>query len=179
MQSCNRLHTVPIVPKPLCSAPCAALFPVINSVVMASYQVNRPDVVMESFGGETVLVQMKSGNYYSLRGSAPLIWDLIDQGSSVEDAGTFLLASHAGNEEEVRSSVRNLVDELVAESLIVPVASAPSAASSKTSASVEPGAPFELPVLERYTDMQELLFLDPIHDVDESGWPHRKVEGEN
>jgi hypothetical protein len=34
------------------------------------------------------------------------------------------------------------------------------------------------PVLERYTDMQELLFLDPIHDVDESGWPHRKVEGE-
>jgi len=146
---------------------------------MAFYQVNRPDVVMESFGGETVLVQMKSGNYYSLRGSAPLIWDLIDQGSSVEDAGDFLLASHAGNEEEVRSSVRTLVDELVAESLIVPVASAPSTASSKPPAPVEPGAPFELPVLERYTDMQELLFLDPIHDVDESGWPHRKVEGEN
>jgi hypothetical protein len=32
-------------------------------------------------------------------------------------------------------------------------------------------------VLERYTDMQELLLLDPIHDVDESGWPHRKVPG--
>lgn len=147
---------------------------------MAFYQVNRPDVVMESFGGETVLVQMKSGNYYSLRGSAPLIWDLIDQGSSVEDAGDFLLASHAGNnEEEVRSSVRTLVDELVAERLILPVASAPSTASSKPAVPMEPSAPFELPVLERYTDMQELLFLDPIHDVDESGWPHRKAEGEN
>jgi hypothetical protein len=150
----------------------------INSVAMAFYQVNRPDVVMESFGGETVLVQMKSGNYYSLQGSAPLIWDLIDQGSSVEDAGNFLLASHAADEEEVRRSVRNLVEELVAESLIVPVSSAPTPASGKTPAPVEPGTPFLPPVLERYTDMQELLFLDPIHDVDESGWPHRKVEGE-
>ena len=111
----------------------------INSVAMAFYQVNRPDVVMESFGGETVLVQMKSGNYYSLQGSAPLIWDLIDQGSSVEDAGNFLLASHAADEEEVRRSVRNLVEELVAESLIVPVSSAPIPASGKTPAPVEPG----------------------------------------
>jgi Coenzyme PQQ synthesis protein D (PqqD) len=156
-----------------------ALSPVINSAAMAFYQVNRPDVVMESFGGETVLVQMKSGNYYSLQGSAPLIWDLIDQGSSVEDAGDFLLASHAADEEEVRRSVRNLVDELVAESLIVPLTSAPSVVSNKAPAPLEPGTPFVPPVLERYTDMQELLFLDPIHDVDESGWPHRKVEGEN
>ena len=144
---------------------------------MAFYQVNRPDVVMESFGGETVLVQMKSGNYYSLQGSAPLIWDLIDQGSSVEDAGDFLLASHAADEEEVRRSVRNLVEELVAESLIVPVP-APPIAAGKTPNSRATGTPFVPPVLERYTDMQELLFLDPIHDVDESGWPHRKVEGE-
>jgi hypothetical protein len=27
------------------------------------------------------------------------------------------------------------------------------------------------PVLEKYTDMQELLLLDPIHDVEEAGWP--------
>jgi hypothetical protein len=74
--------------------------------------------------------------------------------------------------------VRNLVEELVAESLIVPLSSAPTPASGKTPAPVEPGTPFVPPVLERYTDMQELLFLDPIHDVDESGWPHRKVEGE-
>ena len=31
--------------------------------------------------------------------------------------------------------------------------------------------PFEAPVLYTYTDMAELLLLDPIHDVDETGWP--------
>ena len=150
----------------------------LNFVVMACYQVNRPDVVMESFGGEVVLVQMKSGNYYSLQGSAPLIWDLIERGSSVEDAGDYLVAHHSGDEQEVRRSVQNLVEELVAESLIVPVTGAPPMTSKKATVPGETGTPFVPPVLERYTDMQELLFLDPIHDVDESGWPHRKVEGE-
>jgi hypothetical protein len=31
--------------------------------------------------------------------------------------------------------------------------------------------PFVAPVLDKYTDMQELLLLDPIHEVDASGWP--------
>ncbi len=145
---------------------------------MGFYQANRPDVVMESFGGEVVLVQMKSGNYYSLQGSAPLIWELIERGSSVEETVDFLLARHSGDEEEVRRSVRNLVEELVAESLIVPVTGALPKVSTEAPVPEDPGTPFVLPVLERYTDMQELLFLDPIHDVDESGWPHRKVEGQ-
>jgi hypothetical protein len=26
-------------------------------------------------------------------------------------------------------------------------------------------------MLQKFTDMQDLLLLDPIHEVDESGWP--------
>jgi hypothetical protein len=33
------------------------------------------------------------------------------------------------------------------------------------------------PVLSIYDDMQDLLLLDPIHDVDESGWPAIKPDG--
>jgi len=32
--------------------------------------------------------------------------------------------------------------------------------------------PFQMPVVERYTDMADLLLLDPIHDVNAEGWPH-------
>ncbi|MCU1244771.1 MAG: hypothetical protein JWN02_681, partial [Acidobacteria bacterium] len=28
------------------------------------------------------------------------------------------------------------------------------------------------PRLERYTDMQEIILLDPVHKVDSQGWPH-------
>jgi hypothetical protein len=30
--------------------------------------------------------------------------------------------------------------------------------------------------LHKYTDMEELLLLDPIHDVDETGWPNKSPE---
>lgn len=30
---------------------------------------------------------------------------------------------------------------------------------------------FEEPIFHKYTDMEDLLLLDPIHDVDETGWP--------
>jgi hypothetical protein len=36
--------------------------------------------------------------------------------------------------------------------------------------------PFEMPKLSKYTDMEDLLALDPIHEVDEMGWPNAKLE---
>jgi len=42
------------------------------------------------------------------------------------------------------------------------------------------GTVFAPPVLEVYTDMQDLLLLDPIHDVDETvGWPSPKPPEES
>jgi hypothetical protein len=32
------------------------------------------------------------------------------------------------------------------------------------------------PKLEKYTDMEDLLLLDPIHDVQEVGWPQTSGE---
>jgi len=32
-------------------------------------------------------------------------------------------------------------------------------------------ARFQPPTLNKYTDMRDMLLLDPIHDVGESGWP--------
>ena len=35
---------------------------------------------------------------------------------------------------------------------------------------------FVPPSLHKYVDMQELLLLDPIHEVDETGWPSIKPD---
>jgi hypothetical protein len=37
-------------------------------------------------------------------------------------------------------------------------------------------AAFVAPVLHKHTDMQDLLLLDPIHEVDETGWPSVKKD---
>jgi hypothetical protein len=146
-------------------------------VAMASYRVNRPHVVMESFDGEVILVHLEFGTYYSLQGSGEEIWNLIENGLSVEAISGRFVADCEGRAEEIRRSVQNLIDELATEKLIVPVAATEAMVCPEPpSSAAEPRRPFVPPVLERYTDMQDLLLLDPIHDVDESGWPVRKAE---
>ena len=45
-----------------------------------------------------------------------------------------------------------------------------------------PGGPpaskpdFQEPALQKYTDMEDLLLLDPIHEVDDTGWPNPKPD---
>ncbi|MBN2286366.1 MAG: hypothetical protein JXI43_07950, partial [Tissierellales bacterium] len=31
---------------------------------------------------------------------------------------------------------------------------------------------FKKPVIDKFEDMQEMLLLDPIHEVNDQGWPH-------
>ena len=35
---------------------------------------------------------------------------------------------------------------------------------------------WQAPLLQKFTDMQALLLLDPIHEVDSAGWPQPKPE---
>ena len=37
---------------------------------------------------------------------------------------------------------------------------------------------FEAPSLEKYTDMQDLVLLDPVHEVDQTGWPRQQPDDE-
>jgi hypothetical protein len=36
------------------------------------------------------------------------------------------------------------------------------------------GESYLQPSFEKYSDMQEMLLLDPIHEVSEAGWPHKE-----
>jgi hypothetical protein len=34
---------------------------------------------------------------------------------------------------------------------------------------------FVMPLIEKFADMQELLLLDPIHEVKDAGFPYQKI----
>lgn len=69
-----------------------------------------------------------------------------------------------------------LIDELLGEDLVV---EGFATADRRPTAAPELRpvlAPFVPPVLRKYTDMQEFMLVDPLHDVDEqAGWPHAKT----
>ena len=137
------------------------------------YKVNNPAVIHEIIEGEAVLVNLDSGIYYSTDKVGAVVWDLITAGASQEQIAANLLLRYFGKEDEIRSSLAQFLSELQEEHLIVAVTdhASPSVNLPETLPGADP-SPFENPELYKYTDMEELLLLDPIHEVDETGWPN-------
>jgi hypothetical protein len=147
----------------------------MDSALSLRYQVNRSKIIFEAFEDETVLINLDSGNYYSFSGSGAFIWDLISSGCSIGEAIAQLQRRFPDASAEMESCVRDFVGKLSAENLVLERSAGDSAAAESVDRhSTKEGfdAKFEKPVLQKYSDMQDLLLLDPIHEVDETGWPN-------
>jgi len=137
------------------------------------FRVNTPTVTHETIEGEAVIINLDSGNYYSLVEVGSFIWGLVEKGASVSDVQNLVLQYYQGNATDVDRGVQELLAQLQQENLIVPVdgAAAFDVDQVMPSGNSHEKPSFNPPLLHKYSDMQELLLLDPIHDVDEAGWP--------
>jgi hypothetical protein len=137
------------------------------------FRVNTPTVTHETIDGEAVIINLDSGNYYSLVEVGSFIWGLVEKGASASELQNLILQTYQGNATDIDRGVQELLAELQQENLIVPVDGAGALDPNQELASnnSHDKLPFNPPALHKYSDMQELLLLDPIHDVDEAGWP--------
>ena len=138
------------------------------------FRVNTPTVTHETIDGEAVIINLDSGNYYSLVDAGSFIWSLIEKGASASELQNVLLQTYHGNEQDIDQGVQDLLAQLQQENLIVPVDGAAEALDLSEVVPSNNGhekPSFNAPLLNKFSDMQELLLLDPIHDVDDAGWP--------
>jgi Coenzyme PQQ synthesis protein D (PqqD) len=140
------------------------------------YKVNAPHVIHEIIDGEAVLVNMKNGYYYSLDDAGADIWDLIEKGNSLSQIEDLLKRKYRSSDSEIKSGLYELISNLHTEALIVGLDALPNASAldGKPTDGSTAKKDFVKPTLQKYTDMEDLLLLDPIHDVDdETGWPNK------
>lgn len=126
---------------------------------------NAPNVISETLDGEALIINLHTGFYYSIDSVGATVWTLLCDGWSAAEAAARLADTFDGD--GYSAPVANLVNELLAEQLLV---AEPSAVRSDSKAAF-PSA-FQAPVLRKYTDMQGLLEADPIHEVEAAGWPN-------
>ncbi len=105
-----------------------------------------PSAVSDTIGHDTIVINVKSGAYYSLTESGSKIWADVQNGV-------------------VSSETLPAVSVFVKEGLLEFGGASPESGES-------PLPPSDL--FEKYTDMESLLLADPIHEVDEQGWPKLK-----
>ena len=137
---------------------------------MSGFTTN-PQAMHETIDGETIVIDLSTGTYYSLRGSGPTIWNAIASGASREAIIDDLENAYEATPGEIAKATDTFLSELEAEQLIAKGNGAGPSAGS-TPAPTETRSAFEAPQLEKYEDMQDIILLDPVHMVDDQGWPH-------
>jgi hypothetical protein len=135
-------------------------------------RVASANVHSKVFDDEVVVLEMQSGTYFSLRATGVDVWKLVEANATPAQISEALGERYDAPTTEIANAVGAVLGELAEARLIV---GDESLAPGETSLPAAEKAPFTAPEIERFTDMQELLLLDPIHEVDDAGWPHTPV----
>ncbi len=131
-----------------------------------------PHISVSILDGELVAIDLASGSYYHAGVVGAQIWELASTQVEAQDIATRLADRYPGVD-QVIDHVGAFLDQLI-ESGLVSEHETPGPVDGPPSQPAEPPAgsgAYEPPNLGRFDDMQQLLLLDPIHDVDQSGWP--------
>jgi len=140
---------------------------IASADLAAPLRAARPDVIDESFEGEITLIDLRSGMFYGLDAPASAIWLQTRDGRSPGAVVDALAGAVGVPADKLRATVLAFLDRLCEEQLLVPAESeAPPVAPAADVAWGDPQ-------LQCFSDMQELLLLDPVHDIqlDANGWP--------
>ncbi|MBI4747005.1 MAG: PqqD family protein [Acidobacteria bacterium] len=142
------------------------------------YRIQSPHVIREQFDDEVVIVNLESGAYYSLDDVGAVVWTCLEQKQPIVEIVASVRAKYAGETAEIETGTHQFLELLCSEGLINADPTWSTLSSSTAGSIYETGTSklnFTAPKLNKYTDMQDLLLLDPIHEVDETGWPTAKT----
>jgi hypothetical protein len=139
----------------------------------ANLTVNAPHVVHETIDGEAILIHLVTGTYYSLDGVGAEVWGVAAGGADRDALLAAAQQRYDGDPAEISRGVSELIDQLLVEELLVELDPALAPAPPSFPAGRIAFTPASL---STYTDMQEFMLVDPLHEVDEvAGWPNAKV----
>jgi hypothetical protein len=137
-----------------------------------AFELNDPTVISETIDGETIIINLASGTYYSLKHSGAIIWSGIQQAASVVQIAALIRSNFQIDGEDVEGDISSLIHRLCEEDLIRPKGPGESRAGLSAPLAEMQLSPYQAPILEKFTDLETMLLLDPVHDVTEEGWPH-------
>lgn len=142
----------------------------------AALKINADKVAHETIEDEVIIIHLETGTYYNLNDVGRDVWLGLEAGVPSQAIVKALSSAYGVMPELAGEAVDALLTSLLAEEILVAADSSPT--------DIEPfklpdrsGCPFTSPELTIHTNMADLLMLDPIHDVDEQGWPSAAPQG--
>jgi hypothetical protein len=136
----------------------------------SAYLPKSREVTHERLDGEVIAVHLESGSYFSMRGSAADLWWLMCHGLPSNLWTQHLIAVFPPNT-VVQAHYEPFIQACLDAGLVTPTVGIDHLA--------EP-LPYDYrretwsePILEEFTDLVDLILVDPVHDTNDEGWPYR------
>jgi hypothetical protein len=134
-----------------------------------NYCLNSTSISIERLNGEIIMISFESGDYFSCFGVASDVLTLISRRVSTSQIKEVLL-NKFGSEFQV-DQVNSFIQECLSQNIIVP---------NTNVTSLDTQLPddydksrWNAPILEKFSEYNDLLLIDPIHDSSLEGWPNK------
>ena len=138
---------------------------------MTTYALNDTKVFMDIADGIAIVINAETGIYYGLNGLGTIVLEALAKGID-SDIVLQKLKNVSGAPAELASRLGAFIDELVEKELIIAGPAQNSEFIFDDEIAKEDH--FEM-VVKSYSDAQEMLLADPIHEVKEAlGWTPEK-----
>ena len=137
-----------------------------------SFKIASPEIASERLDGEVILVSLESGKYFNFNGTASDVFWMIERGVPREKWEE-LLSRYFNNSDSMTHDINVLVSKLLTSRIITQ-----SSADPITLTSNEYELPNDYkrdkwisPELTEFSDLKDLILVDPVHDTSLEGWP--------
>ena len=138
---------------------------------MTTYALNESKMFMDIEDGVAIIINSETGIYYGFNAFGTSVLEVLSQGADTEDVLSNVL-SLPNAIADLKDKFFAFVNELTENEILVEGPS--QSVEIALSAAVALNDEFELSV-QLYTDAQEMLLADPIHEVkEEMGWTPEK-----
>jgi Coenzyme PQQ synthesis protein D (PqqD) len=135
-----------------------------------AYKIDSKNVSWERVENEVIAIQLETGRYYNLLNTSADIWSLLAEGATIESLSRTFSRLFPGND-SVFVEIESFIQECTkAKLLLVEEEFKTELVDESILTSLQT---WVTPQLIEYSDLQDLILVDPIHDVEESGWPNR------
>ena len=121
---------------------------------------NGEEVAAKVMDGEAILINLSNGVYYSMDKVGGFVWELIEQGYSIQQMIAAITVRYDVSREQVQADVEELTEKLRAENLVAVRTDEPTPLKDQEQ-ELDSRLPYEGPTLNIYRDMGDLLALDP------------------
>jgi hypothetical protein len=133
------------------------------------FRLNSPQAVGETVDGEAIVVNLGTGTYYSMQGDSQILWEAISAGATADEIANVAAELTGESPDAIAAAVDTFCASLVEQGLIAERDAGDAPSSIDLSGA---GSGLLTPSFETYADMQDLILLDPVHEVGEGSWPN-------